>query len=118
MVFRTDRIIGGFCFLFSSFSIIYSMFARLYSLVCFFSLLATIFWTQLVFERKEVNGKGKNLISWIGLIFQCRFAHIFIFSFVYVAGLGLLGLFYVKQTKQSEIYFIWNFGDPAIPSRK
>lgn len=85
-------------FSFSSFSIIYSMFARLYSPGLFFSLLATIFWTQLVFERKEVNGKGKNLISWIGLIFSMSLCtHIHYFSFVYVAGLGLLGLFYVNK---------------------
>ena len=80
----------------SEFSILYSVFARLYSPGLFFSLLTTLYWTDILFAKE--SEKKIRLKKWIGFILSMSICtHIHYFSFVFVAVLGVSGLFFLVR---------------------
>lgn len=85
----------------TKFCIVYSMYARLYSPGLFFSLLTTLIWTNIVFP--DTGGKNKEVrrSQWVLLVLLMSVCtHIHYFSFVFVAGLGLTGLFFIGRNNR------------------
>ncbi len=80
------------------FSVLYSFFARPYSPGLLAGLLAAYSWTILFFDNHQPEKKSRNYFCWAIFIFSmiaCTHTHYF--SFVFAAGLGLTGLFYIKR---------------------
>ena len=85
----------------TKFCILYSMYARLYSPGLFFSLLTTLVWTNIVFPESENKEKEIRRSQWVWLVILMSVCtHIHYFSFVFVAGLGLTGLFFISRNNR------------------
>ena len=78
------------------FPLLYSQIARPYSPGLFFTLLATLCWTRLLFDR---NVTGKQLLMrglWFSLaVSACMYIHYF--SFIFAGLLCLTGLFFLRK---------------------
>ncbi|HRH67409.1 MAG TPA: glycosyltransferase family 39 protein [Bacteroidia bacterium] len=80
------------------FTILYSMFARLYSPGLFFSLLTVLVWTGIIFPPEGRGAEKVGIRKWVWLVLTmsaCTYIHYF--SFVFVAGVGLSGLFFLRR---------------------
>lgn len=85
----------------TKFCILYSMYARLYSPGLFFSLLTTLVWTNIVFPDSTYKNKEIRRSQWVWLVVLMSVCtHIHYFSFVFVAGLGLTGLFFISKNNR------------------
>jgi len=73
------------------FSVMYSQIARPYSSGLFLCLLATIYWSRIIFE----NGRKKPAILFAVLGSLCCYNHYF--SLLFAGLLGFLGLFFLKK---------------------
>ena len=76
------------------FPILYSQLARPYSPGLFFTLLAVLCWTKLVFKTEEKRFDPGYYVGFIIAGAACMYIHYF--SFLFVAIIGITGLFFIK----------------------
>ena len=79
------------------FPILYSQLARPYSPGMFFTLLAVYFWTKIILSQKE-NPVWTNYIGFTLAGTACLYIHYF--SFLFIALVGIAGLFFIKGKKR------------------
>lgn len=102
--------LGGFAAWFTlivfsvfQYSILYSIYARPYVPGLFFGLLACYSWSQILFEKGFSYRRG----WWILFILSMSAClHIHYFSIVFAAGLGIAGLFFIRERKLWIRYLI------------
>jgi hypothetical protein len=81
------------------FPLMYSQIARPYSPGLLFSMMATYFWTRLLFRSNEDHSSGKSiLIAVSGFVLSvsaCMYVHYF--SFIFAGILCFTGMFFLKR---------------------
>ncbi len=92
---ETTAFLAATVFAFSSFTILFTQLARMYSPAILFSLLTVYYWTHFLFTSPDKRKRKSDLAGWI--VFTAIALHLHYFSFFFVAIVGLSGLFFVKR---------------------